>query len=205
MLRVGLTGGLATGKSYVGEALRTLGCHLLKADELGHRLLRRGEECYAPVIALFGDGILDANKEIDRARLGAIVFAEPLQLEKLNAIVHPAVFRREREWMDAIAKEDPSAITVVEAAILIETGNYKSFDKIVVTWCPEAQQIERALARGASIEDVQRRLARQMPADEKRRYADFIIDTGGSLDETDAQVRRLYEKLVTLEREGLHP
>jgi dephospho-CoA kinase len=205
MLRVGLTGGLATGKSYVGEALRTLGCHLLKADELGHRLLRRGEECYAPVIALFGDGILDANGEIDRARLGAIVFAEPLQLEKLNAIVHPAVFRREREWMDAIAKEDPSAITVVEAAILIETGNYKSFDKIVVTWCPKAQQIERALARSASIEDVQRRLARQMPADEKRRYADFIIDTSGSLDETDAQVHRLYEKLVTLEREGLHP
>jgi dephospho-CoA kinase len=205
MLKVGLTGGLATGKSYVGEALRALGCHLLKADELGHRLLRRGEECYAPVAALFGEGILDAEGEIDRARLGAIVFADTAALEKLNGLVHPAVFRREREWMDSIAAQDASAIAIVEAAILIETGNYKSFDKLIVTWCTEAQQMERALARGASPGDVRRRLARQLPADEKRRYADFIIDTSGTLDETDAQVRRLYEKLVTLDREGMHP
>ena len=205
MLRVGLTGGLATGKSYVGALLQQWGCHLLKADELGHRLLRKGEPCYAPTIERFGPGILGPDGEIDRAALGAIVFADPSALESLNAIVHPVVFQYEKDWMDSIAAAHPSAIAIVEAAILIETGNYKTFDKLIVTWCPEPLQIERAVARGAKEVDVRRRLKRQIPADEKRAYADYIIDTSGTLRETDEQTRRLFEKLVTLEREGLHP
>jgi dephospho-CoA kinase len=205
MLRVGLTGGLATGKSYVGALLASWGCHLLKADELGHRLLLKGEPCYTASVERFGVAILRADGEIDRAALGAIVFSDPLALEDLNSIVHPAVFQYEKDWMDSIEAAEPSAIAVVEAAILIETGNYKSFDKLIVTWCPESQQIERAVARGATESDARRRLQRQMPVDEKRAFADYIIDTSGTLRETDEQTRRLFEKLVTLEREGLHP
>lgn len=205
MLRVGLTGGLATGKSYVGALLQELGCRLLKADDLGHRLLRKGEPCFAPTLEAFGDRILGPDGEIDRAKLGAIVFSDPASLERLNGIVHPAVFTYERQWMDTVGSEDPSAIAIVEAAILIETGNYKTFDKLIVVWCPEPLQIERALARGASELDVKRRLSRQLPADEKRKYADYVIDTSGTFAETDDQVRRLYQKLVNLEMEGLHP
>lgn len=205
MLRVGLTGGLATGKSYVGSRLQQHGCHLLKADELGHLLLRRGEACFAPTLAHFGPRILNAQGEIDRAALGAIVFSDPAALETLNGIIHPVVFAREKAWMDALAERDPSGIAIVEAAILIETGNYRSFDKIIVTWCPEPLQIERALARGATEADVHRRLSRQMPAADKRAYADFVIDTSGTMDETDQQVLRLFEKLVTLEKKGPHP
>ncbi len=205
MLRVGLTGGLATGKSYVAALLQQWGCHLLKADELGHRLLRKGEPCYIPTVERFGPAILRADGEIDRAALGAIVFSDPSALEDLNAIVHPVVFQYEKDWMDSIEASEPSAIAVVEAAILIETGNYKSFDKLIVTWCPEDLQVERAVARGATESEVRRRLQRQIPVDEKRAYADYIIDTSGTFRETEEQSRRLFEKLVTLEREGLHP
>lgn len=205
MLRVGLSGGLATGKSYVGALLQSWGCHLLKADELGHRLLRKGEPCYIPTVERFGPAILRADGEIDRAALGAIVFRDAAALEDLNAIVHPVVFQYEKDWMDSIEAAEPSAIAIVEAAILIETGNYKSFDKLIVTWCPEQMQIERAVARGATEADVRRRLQRQLPVDEKRAYADYVIDTSGTLRETDEQTRRLFEKLVTLEREGPNP
>jgi dephospho-CoA kinase len=176
----------------------------LKADELGHELLARGGACFEATVAAFGREILAESGEIDRKALGAIVFADPGALSRLNAIVHPAVFAREREWLNAIEIREAHAIAIVEAAILIETGNYKSFDKLIVTWCPEALQIERALQRGASEADIRRRLARQMPADEKRRYADYLIDTSFGLAETDAQTRTVYEKLLSLEREGLH-
>ncbi|MDX2268033.1 MAG: dephospho-CoA kinase [Bryobacter sp.] len=202
MLRVGLTGGLATGKSVVAEVFASLGSPLLKADELGHQLLRRGQPAFAPVLARFGEGILAPDGEIDRRALGALVFSQPAELSALNEIIHPLVFQYEQDWFTTIAQTQPHAVAVVEAAILIETGNYRSFDTLVVTWCPEPLQIQRALARGnATLADVQRRLARQMSASEKRNYARFVIDTSGSLADTISQAHAVHENLLSLEKE----
>jgi dephospho-CoA kinase len=199
MLRVGLTGGLASGKSFVGEALASLGCHLLKADELGHQLLMPGTPVYEKVVAEFGPAILDSEGRIIRRALASLVFADPQRLARLNAIVHPAVIEEEERWMQAVAARDPHGIAVVEAAILIETGSYRRFDKIVLAVCPDELQIERAMKRdGLSREEALQRLQRQMPLEEKRKFADYIIDTSGPKEQTLAQVRRLYEELRRL-------
>jgi dephospho-CoA kinase len=196
MLRVGLTGGLATGKSFVGAVLEELGCRVLKADELGHAVLEPGGEAYAPVIESFGREILDDAGRIDRKRLAAIVFNDTGKLQLLNSFVHPAVVEREDAWMQQVEDADPSAIAVVEAAILIETGSYRRFHKLVLALCSEAQQIERAMARdGTPRELVIERLRRQMPLEEKRKFADYVIGTSGTTDDTIEQVRRLHENL----------
>jgi len=200
MLKVGLTGGLASGKSFVGQALAALGCHLIQADELGHEVLFPGGEAYADVAREFGPGILNEDGSIDRKRLAAEVFDKPERLEKLNQLVHPHVFRRERERLEALAKSDPHGIVVVEAAILIETGNYKSFGRVIVVECSEELQIERAMKRDhLDREQVLARLRRQMPLAEKRKFADFVIDTSGSKDETLLRVREVYEALRRIE------
>ena len=199
MLRVGLTGGLASGKSFVGEALASLGCHLLKADELGHQLLMPGTPVYEKVVAEFGPAILDSEGRIVRRALASLVFADPARLARLNAIVHPAVIEEEERWMQDVAARDPHGIAVVEAAILIETGSYRRFDKIVLAVCPGELQIERAMKRdGLSREEALQRLQRQMPLEEKKKFADYVIDTSGPKELTLAQVRRLYEELRRL-------
>ncbi|MGC8759704.1 MAG: dephospho-CoA kinase [Bryobacteraceae bacterium] len=199
MLRVGLTGGLASGKSFVGEALASLGCHLLKADELGHQLLMPDTEVYRRVVEEFGSSILDEAGRINRRALASLVFADPARLARLNAIVHPAVIEEEERWMQRVAAQDPHGIAIVEAAILIETGSYRRFDRIVLAVCPLEQQIERAMKRdGLSREEVLERLQRQMPLEEKMKFADFIIDTSGEKEHTLIQVRRLYEALRRL-------
>lgn len=193
MLRVGLTGGLATGKSFVGQILVELGCHLIQADTLGHRLLAPDGAAFALVVAEFGESIVAGGK-IDRKRLAREVFSKPERLAKLNEIIHPLVFELE----DALIREitDPNAVVVIEAAILIETGSYKKCDKLIVTVCEERQQIERAMKRdGLSEEEAQARIARQMPLEEKRKYADYIIDTSGTREETIRQTRSVYESL----------
>ncbi|MGJ5816778.1 dephospho-CoA kinase [Paludibaculum fermentans] len=199
MLRVGLTGGLATGKTFVGRALVELGCRLLSADELGHQALLPGAPAFLQAVEAFGGDILDANGRIDRRRLGAVVFSEPEKLELLNSFVHPAVIAAEEHWMQTVQAEDPRSIAVVEAAILIETGSYRRFDKLILTVCTDEQQIARAIKRdGLTRQEVLDRLKRQMPLEEKRRYADYVIDTSGEKDGTLAQVGRLYTDLRSL-------
>lgn len=196
MIRAGLTGGLACGKSFVGRVLEELGCHLIRADELGHQVLAPGGEAYGPVVEQFGPGILDAAGLIDRKKLAQEVFGNPDRLALLNSIVHPAVFRREEQFMDEIAARDPNGIAVVEAAILIETGSYRRFDCLIVVVCTEEQQIERAMHRdGATLEQVAARIRNQMPLAEKRKYADYVIDTSGLKQDTMEQTRRVYEAL----------
>lgn len=196
MLRVGLTGGLATGKTFVGRALANLGCHLLQADELGHAALEPGGGAYQGAIEAFGREILDDGGRIDRRRLGLRVFASPEDLARLNALVHPVVIAQQQTWFEELERRDPRAIGVVEAAILIETGSYRRFSKLILTVCEPDQQIERAMKRdGLSREEVLRRLDRQMPLDEKRRYADYVIDTSGDKAGTLDQVARLYASL----------
>jgi dephospho-CoA kinase len=200
MLRVGLTGGLASGKSLVGRALADLGCYVIEADVLGRQVLEQGGETYDAVIAAFGKEILEPDGKINRRRLAAIVFADNAdaqqQLAKLNALVHPHVKLRERDLANEYAREHPDGIVVTEAAILVETGSYKEYDRLIVAVCRPEQQIERSMERdGVSREEVLRRLRRQMPLEEKVKYADFIIDTSGSKEDTLQQVRTVYEAL----------
>jgi dephospho-CoA kinase len=200
MLKVGLTGGLACGKSFVGQALAELGCHLIEADELGHEVLLQGGEAYAGVVREFGAAILNADGAIDRKRLAAEVFGKPERLETLNRLVHPHIFRREAKLIGQLAKSDPHGIVVVAAAILIESGNYKNFDRLILVQCHEEQQIERAMKRDhADREEVLARLSRQMPLAEKRKFAHYVIDTSGSKEETLRRVREVYDALRRIE------
>ncbi len=203
MLRVGLTGGLATGKSFVGKVLVEAGCQLLKADEVGHELLRAGQELFRRTVSEFGSSIVGTDGEIDRRKLGGLVFNDEAALEKLNSIVHPAVFAYEERWMKDAGERDPRTIAVVEAAILIETGNYRNFDRLIVTWCPEEMQVARARARSGWTEDeVRRRLARQMAAEEKKKYADYVIDSSGTEEETRHRTLAVHAELIKLEQES---
>jgi dephospho-CoA kinase len=200
MLRVGLTGGLATGKTFVGRALESHGCHLLQADATGRAALEPDGAAYPAVVEAFGTAILDEHSRIDRRRLAALVFSDPAQLERLNALIHPVVIAHEEQWFREIESLDPRAIGVVEAAILIETGSYRRFSKLVLTVCQSEQQIERSMKRDAlTREQVLRRLENQMPLEEKRRYADYVIDTSGAKQDTLRQVARLYDSLRSLE------
>jgi dephospho-CoA kinase len=199
MLRVGLTGGFATGKSFVGEAFAELGCHLIKADELGHQVLEPGGEAYDAAVREFGAGILGAGGAIDRRKLAALVFDKPERLAVLNHIVHPPVIRREEELIAQFAGRDPHGIVMVEAAILIETGSHKRFDRLVLAVCSREQQIERAMRRDElTYSEVLARLDRQMPLEEKRKLADYVIDTSGSKDDTRRQAKVIYESLRSI-------
>lgn len=195
MLKVGLTGGLATGKSYVSARFAELGCHVIQADKLGHEVLRRGGEAYDDVLAEFGQGILGGDGEIDRKALGTIVFPDADKLEKLNSLVHPHVFVRQEAFFATVERDDPHGIAIVEAAIMIESGSYTRYDRLVVTVCPVEMQVRRSVERGGTEAEARDRLARQMSIDEKRAFADFIIDTSGTYDATDEQVGRVYGTL----------
>jgi len=200
MLKVGLTGGLASGKSFVGHALVELGCHLIEADRLGHEVLSPGGEAYDGVVREFGTGILDFDGKINRKRLAGEVFGKPDRLAILNGLVHPPVFRREQDLIDEYERVDPGGITLVEAAILIETGSHKRFDRLILVVCDEAIQLERACERGAEREEALARIQRQMPVAEKRIFADYVIDTSGSVEETLRQTREVYDALRKIEQ-----
>jgi len=196
MLKVGLTGGIASGKSFVGEALAGYGCLLIQADDLGHEVLAPSGEAFEPVVREFGSAILAADGTIDRRFLAALVFSDPQRLARLNALVHPAVIRREEEAIARFRATSPGGIAVVEAAILIETGSYSRFDKLILVTCTGEQQLERALRReGASEFDIRARISRQMPLAGKRKFADFVIDTSGEKAGTLRQVREVYDQL----------
>lgn len=199
MLEVGLTGGLASGKSFVGHSLAELGCFLIQADELGHAVIEPGGEAYEGVIQEFGRAFLNPDGTIDRRRLAAEVFGQPDRLEKLNALVHPRVRARARKLADAFAERDPDGIAVTEAAILVETGRYRDYARLIVAVCTREQQIERALARNQlTREEALDRLRRQMPLEEKMKYADYIVDTSGARERTLEQTRAVYQSLRQL-------
>ena len=201
MLLAGLTGGLACGKSFVGHALADLGAHLIQADELGHQVLLPEGEAYEPVLRLFGNTILDEQARIDRRKLGGLVFGSAEKLAALSGIVHPAVERRQKTIVERIAADDGRAIVVVEAAILVETGSYTKFDRLIVVVCELEQQVERAMKRDAlTREEVMARLARQLPQAEKKRVANYIIDTSGAKEATLEQTREVYRSLRSLEK-----
>jgi dephospho-CoA kinase len=191
MLKVGLTGGMACGKSFVAAALGKLGCHIIEADDVGHEVMEPGGEAYDAVLAAFGT--------VDRTLLAERVFPAPEQLEKLNAIVHPAVRARASRQFQEIGARDPHAIVVYVVAILIESGAYREVDKIIVVSCTHEQQIERAMHRpGATETSVLARLERQMPLEKKKEFADYIIDTSGAREDTLRQTEIVYGDLRRL-------
>jgi dephospho-CoA kinase len=199
MLKVGLTGGLACGKSFVGEALANCGCFLIQADWLGHEVLAPGGEAFLAVVSEFGADLLVEGR-IDRHLLAARVFKDPAALARLNALVHPPVIAREEKLIASFAATQPKGIVVVEGAILIETGSYRRFDRLIVVSCAVEQQIERAMKRdGATEAEVQARLSRQMRLEEKRNLADFVIDTSGSKEDTLRQTSAVYHELRRIE------
>lgn len=199
MLKVGLTGGIGCGKTFILEALAEFGCFVIQADRLGREVISKGGPAYHEVVQEFGEGILDADGRIDRRALAALVFQDPERLDRLNQIVHPRVMQREEELLAEYAQREPNGIAVYEAAILIETGNHVRFDRLILAICTEEQQVERATSRGVTLEDVRARITNQMPADEKRKFADFVIDTSGEKSDTLRQTRAVYEALRRIE------
>jgi dephospho-CoA kinase len=198
MIRVGLTGGYATGKSFVANELERLGCRLIYADKLGHEALLPSGEAYQPAVDLFGPEIL-TDGLIDRKKLGQIVFENPALLDRLSALVHPAVFRAEQELIDRYSRLDPNSVIVVEAAILIESGRRDTFDRIIVTTCSPETQIARAMKRdGLTREQVAARIAKQMPIEEKKGYADYLVDTDHPKEATIARVCDIFAQLKSL-------
>jgi dephospho-CoA kinase len=202
VLRVGLTGGIACGKSTVAKMFADLGADVVDADLIAHELYRPGQEVYHELIRRFGREIVRPDGEIDRAKLASAAF-DGGRVEELNKIVHPAVIRRQDEWTREIAARDPYAVIMVEAALIFEAGVDDRFDKVIVVTCNPAQKIDRLAGRtGMSSSEaraeVERRSRAQIRDDEKIRRADFVIDNSGPVDVTRQQVERIYAELKML-------
>ena len=208
MLKVGLTGGIASGKSVVGEMFVALGAHLVQADRIAHELMQPGEAVYNEVVRHFGREILNPDGSINRSKLAAVAFGSATEaegkrasrIEELNRIVHPAVLRSQEEWMQAISAHDPKGMAVLEAALILEAGACERFDRLIVVTCNTEQRAARFAARQkipleAAREEVVRRMAAQLPDEEKTKAADYVIDNSGTLEKTREQVGQVWEKL----------
>jgi len=207
LLKVGLTGGIASGKSVVGEMFVALGAHLGQADQIAHELMQPGQAVYEEVVRGFGTGILNSDGSVNRPALAEAAFGglggggSP-RVAELNRIVHPAVIRRQDEWMEEVGRRDHRAIAMVEAALILEAGAARRFDRLIVVTCQEVQRVQRFAERlkidvEAARQEVRRRMAAQWPDEEKIKAADYVIDNSGSLDATQRQVRDVWAQLRT--------
>ena len=195
MLRVALTGGIATGKSHVADKLRERGIPVLDADELAHDAMGAGTEATSAIASRFGTAILASDGSVDRARLGPIVFADEQARRDLEAIVHPAVYRAVASGLRGLERLG-HPIAVVDVPLLYETGHAGEYDRVIVTACPAAVQIARLVARGLSPHDAEQRLAAQLPTEAKASKADFVIRTDGTFEETDRQIAAVIAALM---------
>jgi dephospho-CoA kinase len=186
LLKIGLTGSIAVGKTFVTEVFRELGCFVLDADRTAREVVSPGTIGWRQIVENFGASVLASDGQIDRAKLGAIVFADAEKRLLLNSIVHPLVFDRQNEWLAQIEAENPQVIAIIDAALMIESGGYKRFDKIIV----KRNNFSRA--------EAEQRIAAQMSQEEKKRYADFLIDSSEGFDETKRQIEDVFKKLAAL-------
>jgi dephospho-CoA kinase len=199
MLRVGLTGSIGVGKSFVSSVLAELGCRVLDADTTAREVVAAGSPGLKAVVEAFGSEILQPSGTLDRARLGALVFADEKKRLLLNSILHPFIIAAQDERLRQWEAEDASGIAVVDAALMIESGGYKRFDKLIVVHCRPEIQLERLMARNAiSREEAARRISAQMPQEEKKRYADFLIDTSFGFEDTRRRTEEVYSQLREL-------
>ena len=196
MLKVGLTGSIAVGKSFVVSVLAELGCVVFDADKIAHSVMEPNQPAYLDLVNEFGEAILGSDARIDRNRLGPIVFADPERRRRLNEIVHPRVIEAQNRLLAEAEAQHPDGIAIIDAALMIESGGYKRFDKLIVVYCDRETQIARLMARNQiTREEAERRVAAQMTSEEKRRYADYEIDTSGGFAETRRQVLDVYNEL----------
>ena len=194
MLRVGLTGGIASGKSTVASMLRDLEYPVLDADSIARELLEPGQDAYREVVREFGDPVLARSGAVDRPKLGAIVFGDAQKRERLNQILHPRIQEVVAQWFAALDRPGGPDLAFEDAALILEAGAKKNLDRVVVCWCRPEQQIERLQERGLSVEEAKARIAAQMPMEEKRRLADETIDCSGSMEETERQLNAVVAK-----------
>jgi dephospho-CoA kinase len=197
MLKIALTGGIATGKSYVLDQFRLRGVPCLDADALAHGVEAPGTEATQAIAARFGPDVLEADGAVDRQKLGPIVFADESARHDLEAIVHPAVYRAITAALRAFALIGGSPLAVVDVPLLYETGHQSEFDRVIVTACPVEIQIRRLVGRGLSEADARLRVVAQLPTDDKASRADFVIRTDGSFEETERQVERIWQNLAS--------
>jgi len=199
MLKVGLTGSIAVGKSFVLEVFRELGCAVLDADKTAREVVEPGLPAFDEVVQTFGKEVVTADGSLDRPKLGAIVFDDAAKRELLNSIVHPRVIEAQDRWLQAAEKDQPHGIAVVDAALMIESGGYKRFDKLIVVWCEPAVQLERLIRRNSLDEaEAKKRIAAQMSQEEKKGFADFLIDTSTEREETRQQTVEIFNRLKLL-------
>lgn len=202
MLRAGLTGSIAVGKSHVVNLLKEMGCHVIDADQTARDVVAPGTEGLKRVIAEFGEEMLMPDGQLDRARLGVIIFGDKEKRERLNQILHPLIIQAQDAQMRALEVQDPQGIGIVDAALMIESGGYKRFDCVVVVHCRPEIQIERLMKRNnLSRAEAEQRIRAQMPQEEKMRHADFLIDTSEDYETTRLRTLEVFQKLKALSEE----
>jgi dephospho-CoA kinase len=212
LLKVGLTGGIAAGKSVVGEMFVALGARLVQADRIAHSLMQPGEAVYNEVVRHFGREILNRDGSVNREKLAEAAFGPAKtagsklasRIEELNRIVHPVVIRSQDAWMQEMGRQDPHAVAIVEAALILEAGASKHFDRLVVVTCNEVQRVARFAARQkidleAARKEVVRRMAAQLPDEEKIKAGDYVIDNSGSIENTREQARQVWHQIRAAE------
>jgi dephospho-CoA kinase len=200
MLHVGLTGNIASGKTNARRVFTELGAHAIDADEIAHDLLEPGEEVYRRVVENFGDSIVEGDGTISRKRLGAIVFTDCEKRQLLNALVHPGVRAEVQRRIAELEQVHDAGIIIVDAALMVETGSYRGYDKLVVVYCQPALQLDRLMRRGGlTLEEARARIAAQMSVEEKLKVADYRIDTSGTFGQTRERIESVYRELVLLE------
>jgi dephospho-CoA kinase len=200
MLHVGLTGNIASGKSHAASSFAELGAHIIDADLVVHELLARGSKTYHKIVDVFGEQILDSDREIDRKRLGRIIFSDMEKRLLLNNLTHPDVGAEILRRIFALEQSSPSGIIIVDAALMVETGSYRMYHRLIVVTCDPALQISRLMSRsGLTEKEAEARMAAQMPKEEKLKLADYTIDTSGTLKRTHDQVEAIYRDLLIQE------
>lgn len=199
MLRVGLTGSIAVGKSYVASVFAELGCHVLDADQTAREVVLPRSPGLEAVVKEFGGEVLNLDGTLNRQYLGTLIFADEEKRQILNHILHPFIIARQDEIMRQWEREDPNGIGIIDAALMIESGGYKRFDKLIVVHCRPEAQLERLMLRnGLSREEAQARIDAQMPQAEKQKYADFLIDTSDGFEPTRTRTTEVYNSLKKL-------
>jgi len=201
MLRVGLTGSIGVGKSFVASVFVELGCHVLDADQTAREVVMPGTPGLKALTDAFGEEILNTDGTLDRKQLGTLIFADPNQRQRLNNILHPFIIARQDEILNAWEAEDPDGIGIVDAALMIESGGYKRFDKLIVVHCRPEVQLERLMLRDKlSRDEALRRINSQMPQEEKQKFADYLIDTSDGFELTRSRSVEIYNKLIRVIR-----
>ena len=199
MLKVGLTGSIAVGKSHVLSIFRELGCYTIDADQIAREVVTPNSEGLKLVVENFGPEVLKPEGSLDRQKLGALVFADEVKRRQLNSILHPLIIAAQDEKIRQIEESDPKGIVIIDAALMIESGGYRRMDKLIVVYCEPEIQLRRLMQRdGWSREIAEARIAAQMPQDEKKTFADFLINTSGDHSQTRAQVEDVYRELHAL-------